>query len=515
MKARNLSYLLGLDVGTTGVKAILIDETGKVIASTTSEYPLVTPKPLWSEQNPEDWWRAAVSAVRSVLERSKISGDKVVGIGLSGQMHGLVLLDAKGKVLRPAILWNDQRTSEQCKKITEMLGFERLLDLTGNPVLPGFTAPKIIWVRENEPKVYKKIAHFLLPKDYVRYRLTGELATDVADASGTSLFDVKRRMWSKQMFDALDIPIKWAPGCVESPDVSGRVTQKVAEATTLAAGTIVVGGAGDQAAQAIGTGIVREGLVSATLGTSGVVFAPTKKPLFEQKGRLHSFCHAVPKMWHVMGVMLAAGGSLRWYRDSLAELEKQKASKLKKDPYEILMEEAEKAPAGCEGLIFLPYLSGERTPHPDPNARGAFVGLTLRHKKSHMIRAILEGVGFGLRDSLELIRNQGIKTGQIRASGGGARSKLWRQILANIFNAEVVTVNVTEGAAYGAALLAGVGAKIYPDVLTACERTIKLSSSVSPEPKKASLYDRIYPLYRNLYVALKPTFDALASTDTQ
>ena len=510
-----MPYLLGLDVGTTGAKGLLIDETGRVAASATGDYPLANPRPLWSEQDPEDWWLACADCMRRVLALADIAPEQVAGVGFSGQMHGLVLLDEDGRVLRPAILWNDQRTGDQCRIITERLGLETLLKLTGNPVLPGFTAPKLLWVAQNEPELFARTARFLLPKDYVRFRLTGTLATDVSDASGTSLFDVANRTWSDAMFDALDIPRAWAPDCVESPEVCGRVTVQAAGQTGLAPGTPVVGGGGDQAAQAIGTGLVTEGKIAATLGTSGVVFAPTQSPRIDPAGRLHAFCHAVPGMWHVMGVMLAAGGSLRWFRDELGNVERSAAGLLDVEPYDLIASQAARAPAGCEGLVFLPYLSGERTPHPDPNARGAFVGLTLRHGKRHLARAVLEGVAYGLRDSLTLVRELGTSPESLRVSGGGARSELWRQILADVFDLDVATVNLSEGAALGAALLAGVGAKVFTDVEQACDRIIRETSRLRPDPDNRETYDKGYTVYRNLYPALKPTFDAMVASETQ
>jgi len=503
-------YLLGIDVGTSGSKALLVNETGVVSASATTEYPMFTPRPLWAEQNPADWWAATITSVRAVIEKAVISAADIAGVGLTGQMHGLVLLDGAGEVLRPCIMWNDQRTGKQCAEITRRVGQERILQLTGNPVLPGFTAPKIVWVRENEPEIYERAAHVLLPKDYIRLKLTGTHASEVSGASGTSLFDVGKRRWSEEMMEALDIPASWLPDCAESPVVTGHISAAGAAATGLLEGTPVVGGGGDQAAQAVGTGIFLEGVVSVTLGTSGVVFAASDAYRVEPQGRLHAFCHAVPGKWHLMGVMLSAGGSLQWFRNALGEPQRTQALDEGRDPYEPLTEMAAQVPAGCEGLVFLPYLTGERTPYPDPQARGVYFGLTLRHRKAHMVRAVLEGVSYGLRDSLELMRDLGVPTDQVRGSGGGVRSPLWRQILADIFATELVTVNTTEGAAYGAALLAGVGAGIYADVPDACQRTIKLVDRV-PVSSEADVYADYYPIYRSLYPALKPLFDTTAA----
>ncbi|MBN1976094.1 MAG: xylulokinase [Anaerolineae bacterium] len=502
-------YLLGIDVGTSGSKAILIDAAGAIKASATTEYPLYTPQPLWAEQNPSDWWAATVSSIKRVLQEEGVRPADVAGVGLTGQMHGLVLLDAQGEVLRPCIMWNDQRTAAQCAAITEKVGLENVLRLTGNPILPGFTAPKIVWVRENEPQVYANVAKALLPKDYVRYRLTGGFFGEVSDASGTSMFDVGRRQWSDEMLQALEVPRAWLPEVTESPEVSARISAGAAAETGRLEGTPVVGGGGDQAAQAVGTGIVAEGVVSATLGTSGVVFAASDSYRVEPQGRLHAFCHAVPGMWHLMGVMLSAAGSFRWYRDTLGEVERAQEAQTGRDAYDILTEAAAEVAPGCEGLLFLPYLTGERTPYPDPNARGVFFGLTLRHGKAHMTRAVLEGVSYGLLDSLELMRALGLSIEQVRASGGGARSPLWRQILADVFDTEIVTVNVTEGAAYGAALLAGVGAGIYADVLSACEAALRLTGRTEPGPA-VSTYADYYPRYRALYPALAPEFAAIA-----
>lgn len=493
---------LGVDVGTTGSKAVLVDVEGRVLASATHDYPLLVPRPGWTEQEPHAWWEATVRSIRTVLAAQDVL---VEGVGLTGQMHGLVALDRHGEVLRPAILWNDQRTAEEAAWITQQVGAERILELTGNPVLTGFTAPKILWVRRHEPEVYSRIAHVLLPKDYVRYRLAGDLATDVADASGTSLFDVRGRRWSNEMLAALGIPRSWLPDVFESPELVGSVSQEAAGLTGLRAGVPVVAGAGDQAAQAVGTGIVRSGLLSVTIGTSGVVFAQLDAVHVDPLGRTHTFCHAVPGKWHVMGVMLAAGGSLRWLRDSLAVADWHRAGG---DPYDHMMEEAAEVPPGSEGLLFLPYLSGERTPHADPFARGAFVGLTLRHRRAHLIRSVLEGVAFGLRDSLEIIRAMGLAPTQVRASGGGARSALWRQILADVFNTELVTVEVTEGAAYGAALLAGVGVGAFPSVEGACDRAVRVADHTRPGPSHER-YEELYRVYVELYSRLRDAMHAL------
>ena len=419
---------------------------------------------------------------------------------MTGQMHGLVLLDEAGNVLRPAILWNDQRTQSQCDYIHRRVGKEKFIQITGNLALTGFTAPKILWVRENEPEVYARTRHMLLPKDYVRLRLTGEYAMDKADGAGTVLFDLKSRDWSRPLLDLLNIDGAWMPRTFEGPEFTGEVSTQAAALTGLRTGTPVVAGGGDQAAQAVGVGAVEPGIVALTVGTSGVVFATTPSALIEPEGRLHSFCHAVPGLWHLMGVMLSAAGSLQWYRDTLAG----------NLSFDDLLREAESAPAGSDGLQFLPYLSGERTPHADPFARGAFVGLTVRHSRAHMTRALLEGVSFGLRDIFALVQNAGLgEITQIRASGGGVRSVLWRQILASALETELVTVNTTEGAAYGAALLAGVGAGAWADVRSACRATLKITGRIAPESSQVEAYRLSYPVFRQLYPALKSSFDSM------
>jgi xylulokinase len=487
-------YLLGIDVSTTGVKALLIDQAGQVAGSANTEQPLSTPHPLWSEQDPAHWWDGTIKSIRQVLSETGIPAIAVQGIGLTGQMHGLTLLDENGDVLRPAILWNDQRTGSQCDEIRKRLTKKRLVEITGNDALTGFTAPKILWVQENEPGVYQKTRHILLPKDYVRYKLTGGFASDKADSAGMILLDIKTRDWSPEMLRALSIPLEWLPKTYEGPQVTGTVTEEAARLTGLKAGTPVIAGGGDQAAQAVGVGAVQPGIVALTLGTSGVVFATTDQPFIEPEGRLHAFCHSVPGRWHLMGVMLSAAGSLRWYRDTVAPGQ----------DYDSLLAPAQNVSPCSEGLLFLPYLTGERTPHPDPLARGAFAGLTIRHGLPHMTRAVLEGVAFGLRDSFELMKTTGLAgIHQVRVSGGGARSALWRQILADVLNAELVTVNTTEGAAFGAALLAGVGTGVWSSVDAACQATVKQTGSTPPNAETVNRYDRGYALYRQLYPALK------------
>jgi xylulokinase len=431
------------------------------------------------------------------LEQAGIGGEEIGAVGLTGQMHGLVLLDEAGNVLRPAILWNDQRTQKQCDEIHARIGKDRFIQITGNVALTGFTAPKILWVKQNEPEMYARAKHVLLPKDYIRYKLTDEYAMDKADGAGTVLFDLKLRDWSEEVLSVLEIPRHWMPGTFEGTQFTGRVTEDAARLTGLKPGTPVAAGGGDQAAGAVGVGAVEPGIVGLTVGTSGVVFATTPSALIEPEGRLHAFCHAVPGLWHFMGVMLSAAGSLQWYRDTLVP----------NLPFDELLKEAESVPAGSEGLQFLPYLSGERTPHPDPLARGAFIGLTMRHHRAHMTRAVLEGVAFGLKDSFTLIQNAGLgEIVQVRASGGGAKGALWRQILASVLEAELVTVNTTEGAAYGAAILAGVGAGAWTDVASATDACIKITGSTQPDLSQADAYREAYTLYQDLYPALKMTF---------
>jgi xylulokinase len=462
-----VTVLVGLDVGTTGAKAIAITPEGELLATAEEDYPLSTPRPGWAEQDPEDWWRASQSALARL-------GHEPAAIGLSGQMHGLVALDGVDRVLRPAILWNDQRTARECAEIEERIGLERLIQLTGNRALTGFTAPKLLWVRRHEPEVYARIEHVLLPKDYVRLRLTGERATDAADASGTLLFEVPKRRWSKEVLEALEIPSAWLPEAYESPDVPGAP------------------GAGDQAAAALGVGVDRPGPLSIVLGTSGVVFAALPGFAADEQARAHAFCHAVPGGWHAMGVMLSAAGSLRWLRDLMG------------GTYDELTAEAERWPPGAEGLTFLPYLQGERTPHADPNARGAFVGLTLRHDRGAHVRAVLEGVAYGLRDSLELLRGLGVDAHVGRASGGGARSDLWLRIVASVLDLPLERPVVEEGSAFGAALLAGVGVGRFSDVHEAVEACVRTRGLIEPEPSWREACEAGYARFRALYPALRP-----------
>lgn len=491
---------LGIDVSTTATKALIINETGDVLAVATNEYPFETPRPLWSEQHPHLWWDAAVKSIRQAIEQSGLSPDQIEAVGLTGQMHGLVLLDENGEVLRPAILWNDQRTGAECDEIRARLGRERLIQITGNDALTGFTAPKILWVQKHEPHIWARARHILLPKDYVRYRLTGTYAIDCADGAGTLLFEIRRRTWSPEVLEALEIPADYLPPTYEGPQITGTVSEEAGRATGLRPGTPVVAGGGDQSAQAVGVGAVEPGIMALTLGTSGVVFITTEEPFIEPEGRLHAFCHAVPGRWHLMGVMLSAAGSLRWYRDTFAP----------GVPFDELLAPAAEVPAGSAGLIFLPYLTGERTPYPDPLARGAFIGLTVRHAARHAVRAVLEGVAFGLRDSFELIRQAGVREiHQVRVSGGGARSPLWRQILADVFQTELVTVNTTEGAAYGAAILAAVGAGAFPSVEAACQQLIRITGRTVPGDNVAA-YEALYAQYRSLYPLLKTTFAELS-----
>ncbi len=494
-----MGVVLGIDVSTTATKAILVDEAGGVAGIGVSEYGFSQPRPLWSEQDPDLWWRGAVEAIGRALGAAGLEGSSVEAVGLTGQMHGAVLLDEAGIPLRPAILWNDQRTGAECDAIRATIGPRRLVEITGNDALTGFTAPKLLWVRDHEPEIWARVAHILLPKDFLRLRLTGQYALDRAGGSGTILFDLAARDWSAEMLAALGIDPAWMPPTFEGPTITGVVAPDAAAATGLRAGTPVVAGGGDQSANAVGVGAVVPGRVALSLGTSGVVFATTDRPLYEPAGRVHAFCHAVPGRWHMMSVMLSAAGSLRWFRDAIAPGE----------DFGELVGAASDVPAGSDGLLFLPYLSGERSPYPDPLARGAFVGLTLAHDRRHLTRAVLEGVTFGLRDGLDLMVEAGMPApDQIRASGGGTASPLWRQILADILGAEISIVSTTEGAAYGAALLAAVGAGWYPSVDAATASVIRATPVAAPGPD-APRYADLHRVYRDLYPALAPSFHRL------
>jgi xylulokinase len=492
-----VSLVLGVDVSTTATKAVLQDAEGTVKAVGTSAYPYDTPRPLWSEQDPALWWDATGISIRAALDAAGADAAAVEAVGLTGQMHGLVALDTGDEVLRPAILWNDQRTAAECDAIREIVGRQRLIAITGNDALPGFTAPKLLWLQRHEPEVWARVAHVLLPKDFVRLRLTGEHAMDKADGSGTILFDLATRDWSSEILEALGVEARWLPRTYEGPTITG-VTGTEAAAVGLRPGNPVIAGGGDQAAAAVGLGSVASGISSLSLGTSGVVFTTTDGPTVEPEGRLHAFCHAVPNRWHLMGVMLSAAGSLRWYRDALAP----------GVAFEELVEEAAHAPPGSDGLLFLPYLTGERTPYPDPLARGAFVGLTVNHGRAHLTRAVLEGVAFGMRDSLELMRSAGLPPpSEIRATGGGIRSDLWRQILADVLGAAIVTTSSAEGAAQGAAMLAAVGAGWFDTVQDACRTIVRIADPTEPS-EAADAYGHAYGRYRELYPALAPIFHA-------
>lgn len=505
-----MTYFLGLDVGTSGLKALLVTADGKPAASDTQSYPLHTPKPLWAEQDPADWWAACIAATRNVLLKAGVGGDEIAGIGLSGQMHGSVFLDANDRVLRPALLWCDQRTQTECDWITEQVGRENLVKAISNPVLTGFTAPKIVWVRNHEPETYAQIAKVLLPKDYIRLKLTGVHATEVSDASGTALFDVKNRRWSDEVLAASRIPRAWMPDCAESIEITGQITSEAAALTGLSARTPVAGGGGDQAAGAVGSGIVETGIVSSTVGTSGVVFAYSDSPATDPLLRVHTFCHAVPGKWHTMGVVLSAGGSLRWLRDTFFQPEVLVGRTTNNDSYNLIAAGAAQVPPGSEGLIFLPYLTGERTPYADPNARGTFFGITLRHQRQHFARAVMEGVAFALNDTFRIFGEIGVPIAEVRASGGGTKSPIWSQIHADVTGHEHVALAVDEGPALGAALIAAVGVGAYATVADACRAAIQPAARIAPDYGAHRAYGEYYALYQALYRALKDQFAALS-----
>jgi xylulokinase len=496
--------VLGIDVGTGGTRAIVMDDRGRIVSSATEEHtPFASPQMGWAEQHPEDWWRACGVVVRKALSGANLRGDDIVCVGFSGQMHGAVMLDANDSVVRPALIWCDVRTEKQCHDLTAKLGRDRLIQLTCNPALANFTLTKFLWVRENELHNWQRVRSVMLPKDYVRFRLTGERAIDVADASGTLLLDVAHRRWSREMLQAAQIDERFLPALHESPDVCANVSAKGASETGLKPGTPVVAGAGDQAAGAVGMGVVAPGTVSATIGTSGVVFAATDRPALDPQGRIHTFCHAIPGRWHVMGVTQAAGLSLRWFRDTLAV-----DSNGTGESYDRLTEEAAKIPPGSDGLLWTPYLMGERTPHLDANARGALVGLTATHTRAHIVRAILEGVAFSLRDTFTIFHEIGVPVSSIRLGGGGARSALWRQIQADVYGRSVEIIEAEEGAAYGAAILAAVGAGMWPSVDAACQATERVASRVHPQPQAVTTLNASYSAYRRVYPATTQIFNS-------
>lgn len=508
-----MQYIIGIDLGTSGTKTVLFDQSGSVIASATEEYPLYQPQNGWAEQDPNHWWLAAAHTLKQVLTISRVNPKDVKGIGLSGQMHGLVMLDKASKVLRHSIIWCDQRSGKQCDTITEKVGRERLIEITANPALTGFTAAKLLWVRENEPEIYRQCAHILLPKDYVRYMLTGQFATEVSDASGMQLLDVPNRCWSQEVLDKLDIDPALLAKVYESPEVTGEVTAEASALTGLCAGTPVVGGAGDNAAAAVGTGVVVDGKAFTTLGTSGVVFAHTDHLSIDPQGRVHTFCCAVPGAWHVMGVTQAAGLSLKWFRDNFCYSETVSAQALGIDPYVLLDKQAARSPIGCNKLLYLPYLMGERTPHLDPDCRGVFFGLSAMHTRTDLLRAVMEGVVYSQRDSLEVLRGMGVTTGEMLACGGGGTSPLWRQMLADVFNCPVRTVQSKEGPALGAAILAGVGAGLFPSVQEACKELVKVNEAQEPSAEAVRSYEKFYQIYRSLYPAMKDSFKQLAKLE--
>lgn len=506
-----MSYILGIDIGTSGTKTVLFSENGTPISSATFEYPLYTPQNGYAEQEPLDWWNATVNGIKSVIADSNIVASEIKGIGLSGQMHGLVMLDSDNNVIRKSIIWCDQRTGAEVKEITEKVGAERIIEITANPAITGFTAAKILWVKNNEPENYEKTRHILLPKDYIRFMLTGEFATEVSDASGMQLLDIPKRDWSDEVLSKLEIDKNLLAKVYESPEITGTVTQKVADLTGLAKGTPVVGGAGDNAAAAVGTGVVEDGKAFTTIGSSGVVFAHTSEIAIDPKGRVHTFCCAVPNAWHVMGVTQSAGLSLKWFRDNLAWGEMETAFHMGVDPYYLMDKQADRVPIGANRLLYLPYLNGERTPHLDPNARGVFFGLSTIHKKADMLRAVMEGVSYSLRDCVEVMAEMGIDVNDMMATGGGGSSPLWRQMLADLYSCQVKTTLNKEGPALGVALLAAVGAGIYSSVPEACHEVIKPDKIQEPIEENSKEYDKIYRMYTKLYPAMRKSFEELSN----
>ena len=505
-----MKYVIGIDLGTSGTKTVLFDQLGNTVASHTVEYPMYQPQNGWAEQDPAGWWNATVTTVKAVITESGVSNTDIVGIGISGQMHGLVMLDEANEVIRNSIIWCDQRTAEECEDIEQLVGRERLIQITANPALTGFTASKIMWVKKHEPENYAKCRHILLPKDYVRFMLTGEYATEVSDASGMQLLDVGKRCWSDEVLDKLGIDKSYLGKVYESPEITGYVTEEIAALTGLAVGTPVVGGAGDNAAAAVGTGTVVDGAAFTTIGTSGVVYAHTKEMAIDPKGRVHTFCCAVPGEWHVMGVTQGAGLSLKWFRDNFCQDIIDEAKEKGIDPYDITNVLAEESGISARRLLFLPYLMGERTPHLDPNARGAFIGLSALHERGDMIRAIMEGVTYSLKDCLAVLEEMGVQPDNMLACGGGARSDLWRQMMADVYGMNVSTVDSKEGPALGVAILAMVGAGLYESVEEACQKVIRVNNTTEKNAENAEKYEKVYHIYKGLYRHLKEDYQQLA-----
>jgi len=501
-------YVIGIDLGTSGVKSLLVSEEGKIISRAFEEYPLYTPFPGWSEQNPHEWWEAVRKVIKKVS--SSVKPEEIVAISFSGQMHGAVFLDKNGEVIRPAILWNDTRTFKERNWITEVAGGEeKLIQMVGNPPLEGFTLPKIIWLRNNEPENFSKLYKVLLPKDYIVYKLTGRMVTEVSDAAGTAIYDVKNKRWSEKLANILNLNISIFPEVIESFNVAGRVLKEFSEELGLSPNTLIIPGGADNACGAVGNGIIKEGLFLCSIGTSGVVLSPTSSPKFDQKGRIHFFNHSVPNMWYNMGVILSAGFSLSWFKNNFATLESMVQELSGISAYDIINAEVEKIPVGSEALIFLPYLNGERTPHKDAKVRGAFIGVSARHTKAHFARAVMEGVTYALRDSLEIMKELGITPTEVRITGGGAKSKVWQQMMADIFKVEVKTIQADEGPAFGAAIIAAVGGKIFDSFDEATKEFVKLGKSIEPIPKNSEIYDELYDIYRSLYKPLKDKYEKL------
>lgn len=506
-----MKYLIGIDLGTSGTKTVLFDKNGNNIASATREYPLYQPQNGWAEQDPGDWWDACVETLKEVMKSADIDKNAVAGIGLSGQMHGLVMLDKNGDVLRNSIIWSDGRTTKECAYITEKVGAERLIEITANPALPGFTASKILWVQGNEPEVYDACRHILLPKDYLRYKLTGAFATEVSDASGMNLMDVPGRCWSEEILEKLEIDANLLPSMHESYEVTGHITEEAAKLTGLASGTPVVGGGGDNAMAAIGTGVVEKGKAFTTIGTSGVIFAHADEVTIDPSGRVHTFCSAVPGAWAVMSCTLSAGGSLQWYRNNFCTAEMEAAKGMQVDPYTLMDKQAERVPVGANRLLFLPYLMGERSPLLDSDARGVFFGLSGIHTKWDMLRSVMEGVVFSLRDCLDVLEEMKVPYTEMLATGGGGKSPLWRQMMADVFECPVTTIDNTEGPALGAAILAGVGVGLYDDLTSACQAIVKTNKPQQPHAEKTATYKPYYTLFKEVYQSLKPQFKTLST----